>query len=289
MLLAIRLSWCCGLHMLDCGCDRSTLVRLAAIADSAQGGGYAGPNDPESPAVNVLDGDNATIWHTQYSGTPSPLPHMLTVVMGGGVNKVSGFMVRSHRCAQTLVSKRCSSCTSMTCALQRGCRSLGIRGARARAQSCICWSRCAPVQYVPRQDGGATINGNVGQYEIRLSTDGTTFPSAAVAKGTWANTAAAKYVKFPAANAKAVRLTALTEAGGNGPWTSAAEVNVLGTVVSPPDSSTVGSWEDLIKFPLVPVAAAMTPSGNVRFHAADACERARQCVEMHARVCRVRA
>lgn len=120
------------------------------------------------------------------------------------------------------------------------------------------------MQYVPRQDGGATINGNVGQYEIRLSTDGTTFPTATVAKGTWPNTAAAKYVTFPAANAKAVRLTALTEAGGNGPWTSAAEVNVLGTVVTRPDSSAIGSWGELVKFPLVPVAAAMTTSGNVR-------------------------
>ena len=82
--------------------------------------------------------------------------------------------------------------------------------------------RC--VQYTPRQDGNG--NGIIGGFEIRLSEDGTTFPDAATAKGTWANTPDVKTIEFPAAEAKAIRLTALTEAGGNGPWTSAAEINV---------------------------------------------------------------
>lgn len=72
------------------------------MADSAQGAGYAKPADPENPAVAVLDGDNATFWHTQWQGRASPLPHTLTIVMGGGVNRVSGFMVRSQRSALSL-------------------------------------------------------------------------------------------------------------------------------------------------------------------------------------------
>ena len=35
-------------------------------------------------AVNVLDGNTATIWHTAWSAAPAaPLPHSLTVDMGG--------------------------------------------------------------------------------------------------------------------------------------------------------------------------------------------------------------
>ncbi len=33
------------------------------------------------PASNVLDGNTATIWHSQYVGTPVPLPHSITIDM----------------------------------------------------------------------------------------------------------------------------------------------------------------------------------------------------------------
>ncbi|MEV6521167.1 phosphocholine-specific phospholipase C [Longispora sp. NPDC051575] len=80
------------------------------------------------------------------------------------------------------------------------------------------------VTYLPRQDGGA--NGRIGQYELQLSTDGTTW-STAVA-GTFADDAAAKTVRCWPTSARYVRLRALTEAGGRGPWTSAAEITPLG-------------------------------------------------------------
>ena len=53
----------------------------------------------------------------------------------------------------------------------------------------------------------------------------------------------------------------MTEAGGRGPWSSAAEINLLG-----PSGSVApqhGSWGAPIGFPLVPVAAAMLPNGKI--------------------------
>ena len=32
-------------------------------------------------AINVLDGDTATIWHTRFAGVSDPLPHSLTIDM----------------------------------------------------------------------------------------------------------------------------------------------------------------------------------------------------------------
>ncbi|MDR3036407.1 MAG: discoidin domain-containing protein, partial [Kitasatospora sp.] len=86
----------------------------------------------------------------------------------------------------------------------------------------------APVSgltYLPRQDGNA--NGRIGGYEIATSTDGTTW-SSPVATGTWTDDAQAKEAAFPTVTARWVRLRALTEAGNRGPWTSAAEIRVLG-------------------------------------------------------------
>ncbi|WP_034594025.1 phosphocholine-specific phospholipase C [Hamadaea tsunoensis] len=79
--------------------------------------------------------------------------------------------------------------------------------------------------YTPRQDGGA--NGRVGQYEIYLSADGSTWGTA-VATGTFPDSAAAQQVTWTGRTARYVRLRALTEAGGRGQWTSAAEVTALG-------------------------------------------------------------
>ncbi|SDX57966.1 phospholipase C [Amycolatopsis xylanica] len=81
------------------------------------------------------------------------------------------------------------------------------------------------LTYLPRQDGGA--NGRVGQYEVYLSGDGSTWGTA-VATGTFADDATLKTVRFWPAQARYVRLRALTEAGGRGPWTSAAEITPLG-------------------------------------------------------------
>jgi hypothetical protein len=53
----------------------STLDRTGwtASADSANG---------SFPASNVLDGNTGTIWHTEFSGSNPPHPHLLTIDMG---------------------------------------------------------------------------------------------------------------------------------------------------------------------------------------------------------------
>ncbi|MGW1766568.1 endo-alpha-N-acetylgalactosaminidase family protein [Streptomyces sp. NPDC002073] len=37
-------------------------------------------------AVNVLDGDSATIWHTQWSAATAPMPHQITLDLGASYN-----------------------------------------------------------------------------------------------------------------------------------------------------------------------------------------------------------
>ena len=78
--------------------------------------------------------------------------------------------------------------------------------------------------YLPRQDGGN--HGWVGQYEFYVSADGTNWGTA-VATGTFANDSTLKTVDFTAATGRYVRFRALTEVNGN-PWTSCAELNVIG-------------------------------------------------------------
>ncbi|MGY0230559.1 phosphocholine-specific phospholipase C [Longispora urticae] len=80
------------------------------------------------------------------------------------------------------------------------------------------------LTYLPRQDGGA--NGRIGQYEVATSANGSTWT--VVGTGTFADNATAKTVTLTSGTARYVRLRALTEAGGRGPWTSAAEITPLG-------------------------------------------------------------
>ncbi|MEU7556141.1 TIM-barrel domain-containing protein [Streptomyces sp. NPDC044571] len=79
--------------------------------------------------------------------------------------------------------------------------------------------------YLPRQDGG--VNGRIGGYEVYVS-DTTTDWGAPVATGTFADTPAAKTVSTAAKTGRYLRLKALTEAGGRGPWSSAAEITLTG-------------------------------------------------------------
>lgn len=131
-----------------------------ATADSQQ---------PGYPPANALDGNTATIWHTNWT-TSAPLPHAFTIDM--------------H--ATALVSG---------------------------------------LSYLSRQD--ASRNGSIGRYRVETSTDGTTWAPAA-ATGAFADRTAAQTVTFASALARYVRLTSLTEAGNRGPWSSAAEINLLG-------------------------------------------------------------
>lgn len=63
---------------------------------------------------------------------------------------------------------------------------------------------------------------------------------------------------FPNRSVRYLRLKAITEAGGRGPWTSAAEfgVNVA------PTSTTNGQWGPMIALPLVPAAAFVVPTSG---------------------------
>ncbi|MFE4262012.1 discoidin domain-containing protein [Streptomyces sp. NPDC056883] len=83
--------------------------------------------------------------------------------------------------------------------------------------------------YTPRTNGA---NGRVGEYTLSLSADGVSWP-APVAGGTLADDGSAKTLGFAPQGARFVRLTALTEAGARGPWTSAAEINLLGDPGTP--------------------------------------------------------
>ena len=94
-------------------------------------------------------------------------------------------------------------------------------------------------QYLPRQDGCG--NGWIQQYEVYVSTDGADWGTA-VAIGSFsygtlstrcpgAGVPSAIQVNFNAVTGQYIRLRALSEINGN-PWTAAAEINVLGVLVS---------------------------------------------------------
>ena len=106
------------------------------------------------------------------------------------------------------------------------------------------------LRYLPRADG---TNGRVGSFEIRVSTNGSAW--SVVASGTLPDTSAEKTVTFTAVSARYVRLTAVTESGNRGPWSSAAEINLLGP--------SLGSWGPTINFPLVPGSAALLPGNRL--------------------------
>ncbi|GIE93491.1 hypothetical protein Ari01nite_09560 [Paractinoplanes rishiriensis] len=112
------------------------------------------------------------------------------------------------------------------------------------------------LSYLPRPTG---VNGRIGQYRIATSTDNSTWD--VQANGTFGDSAAQQTVVFPPVDARYVRLIAVTEAGNRGPWSTAAEIYLLG-----PSGSIVpqrGAWGAPVGFPLVPVAAALLPNGKV--------------------------
>jgi len=116
------------------------------------------------------------------------------------------------------------------------------------------------VAYIPRQDGSS--NGNVGEHTVTTSQDGINFANV-VTRGTYQDSASTKETIFEATNARYVRFTALTEAGGRGPWTSVASFNIFQTTVPAPAHGE-GEWSPTIDFPLVPVSMALEhDSGNV--------------------------
>src|SRR3954453_13129787 len=120
----------------------------------------------------------------------------------------------------------------------------------------------AGLRYLPRQD--ASPYGTIGRYTISVSADGTSLGTP-VASGQWADDRTAKTASFTAVSARFVRLTALSEAGGRGRWSSAAEVDVLGVAPAP---GVGGRWDAPIGLPIVPVSAAVLPGDRLLTFAA---------------------
>jgi hypothetical protein len=123
-------------------------------------------------ATNAFDGNNTTMWVTEWCHGAPPTPHEIQIDLGASYS-LSGF------------------------------------------------------QYLPRQDQYA--DGDIGNYEFYVSTDGLNWGTA-VSAGTLMTSAAdksQKQVTFTGKAGRYVRLRALTELNG-GPWTNVAELNVLG-------------------------------------------------------------
>jgi galactose oxidase len=113
------------------------------------------------------------------------------------------------------------------------------------------------LSYLPRQD--SPLTGTIGQYSISVSSDGSNWESS-VASGTWADDHTQKYAVLTPVSARFVRLTALTESGNRGQWSSAAEINIHGEA---PAVGVGGSWSAPIGFPIVPVSAVMLPNNKL--------------------------
>jgi hypothetical protein len=84
--------------------------------------------------------------------------------------------------------------------------------------------------YLPRQDGN--LDGTVAKYSIYVSADGVNWGNP-VSSGTFAKNANKKQVLFAGRAGRFVRFVATSEVNGK-PWTSAAEMRVLGTPVPVP-------------------------------------------------------
>ena len=115
------------------------------------------------------------------------------------------------------------------------------------------------LTYLPRQDGNS--NGNIGQHLIQISLDGTTWTT--TASGSYLDDSSLKRTPFTPVPARYVRMIAQTEAGGRGPWTSAAEINVLAAASYTKPPTNLGIWGATIDFPIVPAAAALLTNGKV--------------------------
>jgi F5/8 type C domain/Fibronectin type III domain len=85
-------------------------------------------------------------------------------------------------------------------------------------------------RYLPRQDG--SLHGTIRDYQCYVSEDGRNW-GAPVATGTLAGDRMETTVTFPGTVGRFVSLVARSEIQGQ-PWTSAAEITILGTAVPPP-------------------------------------------------------
>ncbi|KAK4693778.1 hypothetical protein P7C71_g3682, partial [Lecanoromycetidae sp. Uapishka_2] len=152
---------------------QQALIQAAANSVPLSKAGWTANADSFEPGYepsNVLNNDNASIWHTRFSGSVPPLPHAISVDMQK-MYLINGLI------------------------------------------------------YLPRQDGGA--NGCIGQYSVAVSLDNRSW-SSSIASGSWASDRTQKKIDFTPTLARYARLTATTEAQGQGyPWSSCASLTVL--------------------------------------------------------------
>ncbi|KAF2755134.1 galactose oxidase [Pseudovirgaria hyperparasitica] len=124
------------------------------------------------------------------------------------------------------------------------------------------------LSYGPRRievEDNSPENGRIGQYRIETSNDNQNWNQ--VAEGSWPDDYVEKAATFQPVTARYVRLTALSEAGNRGPWTSAGEINLMNgdslDVYEAPDP-TKGLWTHTVDFPLVPAAGGnLYDSGEI--------------------------
>ncbi|KAL8728768.1 MAG: hypothetical protein Q9181_005220 [Wetmoreana brouardii] len=124
--------------------------------------------------------------------------------------------------------------------------------------------------YLPRQDSNnpnRNKNGNIGSWQISLSVDRKNWRRL---NGTWSDDQQLKTVDFMFASkpypARYFKLTAFTEAGSRGPWSSAAEFNIFSTSSrasddsynGPSKTSTHSAITDQYKESSAPPASFMT-------------------------------
>ncbi len=105
--------------------------------------------------------------------------------------------------------------------------------------------------YLPRQDGG--VNGRIANYEFYVSEDGVNWGNP-VATGIFLNDATQKQAICAPKTGQFIRLRALSEVNGN-PWTSMAELDVLGSVSSNGNQA--------------PNGAIVSPNENITISAGD--------------------
>nr|XP_018905384.1 PREDICTED: galactose oxidase-like [Bemisia tabaci] len=111
---------------------------------------------------------------------------------------------------------------------------------------------------LPRQDGNA--NGLIAGHTISVSQDGRNW--VLVAFGTWYADNTEKISEFEAVKARYMRLVHTTEPK-NQAFTAVAELNVYAAASYTAPQASLGIWGPTIDTPIVPVATAVLPNGNV--------------------------
>lgn len=140
--------------------------------------GFSSENSASEAAINAIDGDPQSIWHSTYAPEVEDFPHWLTIDLGAA-HLVDG------------------------------------------------------LGYLQRQDSGA--NGNIKDYEIRVSDDNITW-SEPIHSGTFANGKDLQQASFAETSARYVRLTGLNAQNGQ-EFGAAAEITMFGVIEAAPDTT----------------------------------------------------